>query len=74
MTGSYSFDRREGDLAVLVDSDGVSHLVPLTALPPEAREGQLLRKTATGYMVDADATDARRQRVLELQRRLRKKR
>ena len=25
MTGIYSFDRREGDLAVLVDSDGVSH-------------------------------------------------
>lgn len=74
MTGIYSFDRREGDLAVLVDSDGVSHPVPLTALPQEAREGQLLRKTATGYMVDADATDARRSRVLELQRRLRKKR
>ena len=73
MNEEYSFDRREGDLAILVDDQGVSHPVPLADLPADAREGQLLRKTDTGYMVDAISTDARRQRVLELQRRLRKK-
>ncbi len=68
----YSYDRREEDMAVLVDDAGVSYPVPLTDLPADARPGHLLRKTTGGYMVDMTATVTRRQRVLELQRRLRK--
>lgn len=72
MNKEYSFDRREGDVAVLVDNQGNSHPISLTSLPTDAREGCMLRKTETGYVVDVAATGARRQRVLELQRHLRK--
>ncbi len=71
MDDVWSYDRREGDLAVLVDEEGNSHPVPLTALPKEAKEGTMLRQMGDTYVVDEDATTERRQRVLDLQRRLR---
>jgi len=69
----YSYDRREGDLAVLVDEDGNSRPVPLAALPADAREGDMFREEGEGFVPDRDAADARRRRVLELQQRLRRR-
>ena len=68
-----SFDRREGDLAVLVDEEGVSHPVPLTMLPENSREGMMFRRTGDTFTVDEDAAEARRRRVLALQNRLRRR-
>lgn len=67
----YSYDRREGDVVVLVDEAGRSMTLSLSALPEGAQEGDLLRHTADGFRIDRGATQSRRQRVLALQQRLR---
>ena len=67
----YSVDRFEGDVAVLVDEDGNSLDVPLTDLPEGVKSGDMLCRQTEGFRFDADATDARRARVLALQDRLR---
>jgi len=72
--GLWSYDRREGDLAVLVDENGNSRPVPLTALPEDAKEGMMLRQTGACYVADEAAAAARRERVLALQNRLRRRR
>ncbi|MBQ4332548.1 MAG: DUF3006 domain-containing protein [Clostridia bacterium] len=68
-----SFDRREGDLAVLVDEEGISYPVPLTALPENSREGMMFRRMGDTFVADEDAAEVRRRRVLELQNRLRRR-
>ena len=69
----FSVDRIEGDLAVVMDDDGVGTPVPRADLPVDTREGTMLRLTEHGYVPDPEAEEARRHRVLELQRRLRGK-
>ena len=69
----FSFDRREGDMAVLVDEEGISYPVPLTALPENSREGMMFRRMGDTFVADEDAAAARRRRVLELQNRLRRR-
>lgn len=66
----WSYDRREGDHAVLIDEDGNSRTVAVDTLPSDAAEGMLLRQTDSGFVTDEAATDARRQQVLSLQQRL----
>ena len=68
-----SFDRREGDLAVLVDEEGIGYPVPITALPENSREGMMFRRMGDTFVADEDAATARRRRVLELQNRLRRR-
>lgn len=68
-----SFDRREGDLAVLVDEEGIGYPVPITALPENSREGMMFRRMGDTFVADEDAAAARRRRVLELQNRLRRR-
>ena len=70
----FSFDRCEGEMAVLVDDDGSSVSVSLTALPDDSCEGMMFRQTAGGYVPDREETQLRRRRALELQHRLRRKR
>ncbi len=69
----YSLDRLEGEMAVLVDDEGVSLSLPLTALPPEAQPGDILRREGEGFLLLPDETQARRQRALRLQARLRRR-
>ena len=66
----YSYDRREGELAVLVDDEGNQVNVPLADLPQDSREGSVLRLTEGRYAVDEVETDRRRARILALQDRL----
>ncbi len=68
----YSLDRFEGDVAVLEDEDGGTVTVPLTQLPADVKAGMMLRLTEGVYSVDAAATAARRERILRLQRNLRR--
>lgn len=70
----YSFDRCEGDLAVLVDDEGNQINVPLCDLPQGSREGSVLRLFEDRYAIDKADTDRRRSHVLTLQNRLRRKR
>lgn len=66
----WSIDRREGDWYVLINDNDETVQVPVSALPSEAEEGLMLRQEGDTYIPDAEATAARRQRVLELQNRL----
>jgi hypothetical protein len=73
MEDVYSFDRLEGEMAVLVDDEGVSLSLPLTALPPHAQPGDMFRREGEGFLPLPDETKARRLRALELQERLRRR-
>lgn len=66
----WSYDRREGELAVLIDEAGNSRVVPAETLPADAREGMLLRQEGETFLPDGAATDDRRRHVLSLQQRL----
>ncbi len=64
-------DRIEGDYAVLEAEEEMLHIA-LSELPAEAGEGDILVQTEQGWMIDAQATQerreaiaARRQRMLE---------
>ena len=76
MTGArtYSVDRIEGDVAVLVDDDGHSVPVPVSQLPASVISGDVLRLQDGIYELDRTETDARRSFVLSLQDKIRKKR
>ena len=67
----FSLDRIEGEIAVLVDDDGVIVHEPLSSLPGQVCEGNLYRKNEAGYREDLDELQARRQKVRALQDRLR---
>ena len=69
----YSVDRFEGDLAVLVDDEGISRTELLSALPEGTHEGTILLLTEEGYSPDPDTESKRREQVLSLQERLRRK-
>ena len=56
-------DRFEENFAVLETDNGMD-IVPRTALPANAKEGDLLCETAQGYTIDAAATLARREQLL----------
>ena len=73
MEAVYSFDRVEGDLAVLVDDGGASLSLPLAALPSGAHPGAVMRRVGETFVLLPEETEARRQRALELQRRLRRR-
>ena len=75
-TGSASAALADYDVtvaAVLVDDEGVSLSVPLTALPPHAQPGDMLRREEENFLPLPDETKARRLRTLELQERLRRR-
>lgn len=65
----YIIDRFEGEYAV-VEMDEETISIPLCALPAEAKEGDVLVKTETSYLVDAAETQARRERLIARRRRL----
>ena len=69
---TYTIDRIEGLLAVLENEDGETRHVPVSALPETAREGDLVTETEPDtFSVDEAATEARRQRIRELEALLR---
>lgn len=70
---TYSIDRLEGDLAVLCDEEENTRAVPLCALPEGVAAGDMLTETADGFVLDEEATAARREQVRRLQARLRRR-
>lgn len=69
----YSIDRFENDIAVLIDEEKVAHNIPCTQLPAEAKAGDMLRLEDGQYRLDDDAARARREQILRLQNKLRRK-
>lgn len=64
-------DRFEDSLAVLETDSGMIQ-IPRTDLPPDAKEGDLLLKTESGYCIDEAATKSRREQLLARTKKLRK--
>jgi len=61
-------DRFEGDWAVLERADLSIVTVALAAVPPGTREGEVLRLDGDGSLhPDAEETQRRRERILDLQ-------
>lgn len=69
----FSLDRIEGEWAVLIDDDGQSVDVLLSALPHGARPGKVYREENDAYIEDAAEEQARRERIQALQRKLRRR-
>lgn len=68
-----SIDRFEGEFAVLVDEDGNAHNVLRTHLPAQAKAGTMLREIHGEYTLDDAAERMRREKILQLQNKLRHK-
>lgn len=70
---TYIVDRIEEGFAVLQDEQEQIHTIPLTELPSPVRQGDVLLFENSAYTVDVEETRARRERILRLQNRLRKR-
>ena len=70
---TYTIDRFEEELAVLEDENGVTLTVARALLPAEAAESDVVRFENGVYTLDRPETDARREQVLSLQKRLKRK-
>ncbi|MBE6806588.1 MAG: DUF3006 domain-containing protein [Ruminococcaceae bacterium] len=70
--GVYSVDRIVGDVAVLVGED-TSLSVAMSLLPTGVKEGSVLRVEDGSYVLDSVEEEARRQRILSLQNKVRRK-
>ncbi len=69
----YSIDRFEGDIAVMIDEQQGTHDVPCSLLPEGAKAGDMLRFENERYVLDDAAARARREQILRLQNKLRRK-
>lgn len=69
----YSIDRFEGDVAVLIDEEKVGHNILRAQLPADVKAGDMLRLENGQYIPDDDAARARREQILRLQNKLRRK-
>lgn len=58
-------DRIDDGIAVLETDNGMQ-TIPAEQLPEQARDGDVLQQTETGYEIDAAATEARRQKIRNL--------
>ncbi len=61
-----TLDRIEGDTAILMTESRETLRLPLAALPPGAREGDVLRRGGGGYLADKDETARRKKRNARL--------
>ena len=69
----YSIDRFEGDIAVLINEEETAHTVARAELPADVKVGDMLRVENGQYIPDDDAARARREQILRLQNKLRRK-
>ena len=70
----WSVDRIEGDVAVLIDENGNDTVAALADLPARLKEGMMLRLADGVYAFDEKAAQERKNAVLSLQEKLRRKR
>lgn len=67
-------DRFEGEYAAVEKDGGNIMNIPRTLLPEEARENDIIKKENGIYIIDTEATEARRQSILEKMKKLKFKR
>ncbi len=61
----YTIDRFEGDFAIVETEEGTFFDVSRTLLPPGAKEGDILRQDAAGYIIDLEETKQRAKRIAQ---------
>lgn len=66
----YSVDRIEENIVICEDDDGNVLKLRLDELPQEISEGDIIERTESGFVIDADETQLRRKRMAEMQRNL----
>lgn len=71
--GTYSVDRIEGDVTVLVSADGTTYDVMLSNLPDGVEERMMLRYEDGVFTPDSVAQKQQVDRIKALQDRLRKR-
>ncbi len=69
----YSLEHFEHELAVLVDDNERSRSVPRALLPAGARPGDVFREEGGAYLPAPEEAARRREEILRLQAKLRKK-
>ncbi|MBE6848641.1 MAG: DUF3006 domain-containing protein [Ruminococcus sp.] len=62
-------DRIEGDYAVVEAGEQMLHIA-IAELPQEAAEGDILTQTESGWLIDVQATQARREAMAARRARL----
>ena len=66
----YTIDRFEGDFAI-VETDKMTFCnLARNLLPPEAKEGDILRQDASGYVIDLEKTRQRAERIAQKRKNL----
>ncbi|MBE6851612.1 MAG: DUF3006 domain-containing protein [Ruminococcus sp.] len=65
----YIIDCFEGEFAIVETDDGTLKLLR-AELPESAAEGDVLQRTEDGWQVDAESTQARREKLAARRRRL----
>lgn len=61
-----TIDRIEDGAAVCFGSDGMTTLVPMSSLPEDAREGDVIEEVGGRYIIRREDTDRRRETVSRL--------
>lgn len=60
-------DRFEGDIAIVETDENTFMQIPRTALPPNAKEGDIVVKVEDKYIIDYESTEKRRQKIIDMQ-------
>lgn len=66
----YSVERKEENIVICEDDDGGQIKLDAAELPSDVREGDIIVRTKSGYVVDREETESRRRKMSELQRSL----
>lgn len=69
----FSIDRIEENLAVCEDENGRQVKFELELLPKNVREGDIIRRTDGGFIIDVDEAAERRRKMAQMQKSLFKK-
>lgn len=67
---SFSLDRIEENLAVLVSDDGKTFAVKMSDLPENVQVGDVLIKNENVFTIDNDETEKRKERIMEKRKKL----
>lgn len=69
----FSIDRIEENLAVCEDENDRQVKFELELLPKNVREGDIIRRTDDGFIIDVDEAAERRRKMAQMQKSLFKK-
>ena len=66
----YSVERKEENIVLCEDDDGGQIKLDISELPQGVREGDIIVRTESGYVIDREETESRRRKMAALQKSL----